>query len=111
MVLALIAAVASLVCAVVAGVFLAVRHRGMDDRYWRLCIWGVAAGIANMVIIFILRPEVMRPTWTSITYIIAIFLVAIVISLVLPMVNSFVLRWKRDRDHQNALEDEFMAGV
>jgi hypothetical protein len=32
MVLALIAAVASLVCAFVAGVFLAVSHRGMDDR-------------------------------------------------------------------------------
>ena len=70
MIPALIAAVASMVVAVVS-------HQEMDDRNRRSCTSGVVVGAAATLLSFCLNPEIIRPTLTCLAYVLAILAVGI----------------------------------
>ena len=69
----LIAAVASMVAAIMIAV---VGHQEMDDRK-RLCSPGVVVGAAAALLIVCLNPEIIRPTLTCFAYFLAILAIGI----------------------------------
>jgi hypothetical protein len=70
MILALIAAVASMALAVVG-------HQEMDDRNRRLCKSGVVVGIAAALLSVCLNPEIIRPTLTCLAHVLTILVLGI----------------------------------
>ena len=76
MIPALIAAIASMVVAIIATIAV-VSHQDMDDRKRRLCISAVVVGMAATLLSFCLNPEIIRPTLTCLAYVLAILAIGI----------------------------------
>ena len=97
MIPALIAAVASMVGAITAAIF-------MDDRNRRLCIFGVVVGTAGTFLSVCLYPEIVRPTLTCLVYILAILVIGITTKVtgIPTQVSRAVVHLRRRRHHQNA---------
>ena len=93
MIPALIAAVASMVVAIV------VSHQEMDDRNRRLCSFGVVVGLAAILLSFCLNPEIIRPTLTCLAYVLAIFAIAIAAKVtgITTKMTKVVVRVRRHR--------------
>ena len=98
MIPALIAAIASMVVAIIATIAV-VSHREMDDRNRRLCSSGVVVGIAAIVLSFCLNPEIIRPTLTCLAYVLAILAIVIAAKVtgIATKMTNVVVRVRRHR--------------
>lgn len=92
MIPALIAAVASMVVAVVG-------HQEKDDRNRRLCSSGVVVGMAATLLSFCLNPEIIRPTLTCLAYVLAILAIGIAAKVtgIATKMNKVVVHMRRQR--------------
>jgi uncharacterized membrane protein YvlD (DUF360 family) len=76
MIPALIAAIASMVVAIIATIAV-VSHQDMDDQKRRLCICAVVVGAAATLLFVCLNPEIIRPALTCLAYVLAILVLGI----------------------------------
>jgi hypothetical protein len=96
MIPALIAAVASMVCAIIAAIFI-------DDRNRWLCIFAMVLGTAATLLSVCLNPEIFRPTLAWLVDILVILAIGIVTKVtgIARVTRAVVHLWPR-RHHQNA---------
>ena len=98
MIPALIAAVASMVVAIIATIAV-VSHREMDDRDRRLCISGAVVSTAAALLNVGLKPEIFRPTLTCLAYVLAILAIGIAAKVtgITTKMTKVVVRVRRHR--------------
>jgi hypothetical protein len=94
--LALIAAVASMVVAIISAIILAVRQQETHDRKRRLCITGVVVGGIAFLLNCCLNPEITRPTLTWVVYVLTVAGIAIT-------TMSTSDQWKRPYRQRNLI--------